>query len=58
MSTLWYLGSDKKYHYFAHYVKVSTRYRVRREELHFPNEFPYKSQKSVFVGTSPVWRDL
>ena len=50
LSTLWYKGSDEKYHYFAHYVKVSTYYRVRREDLQVTDEFPYNSKKSVFVG--------
>jgi hypothetical protein len=58
MSTLWYRGSDKKYHYFAHYVKVSTLYKVRREELHVPDEFPYRSRDPVFVGDKPYWRNL
>ncbi len=54
LSTLWYLGSDKKYHYFAHYVKVSTSYRVRREELRIPDEFRYKSKESVYVGNTTI----
>ena len=58
MSTLWYRGSDQTYHYFAHYVKVSTFYRIRRQELHIPDEFPYKSKDPVFVGDAPCWRDL
>jgi hypothetical protein len=58
ISTLWYRGSDREYHYFAHYVKVSTLYRVHRSELHIPDEFPYKSKDPVFVGDAPYWRDL
>jgi hypothetical protein len=58
MSTLWYRGSDQKYHYFAHYVKVSTLYRVPRSELQLPDEFPYKSKDWVFIGASPIWKDL
>jgi hypothetical protein len=58
ISTLWYLGSDERHHYFAHYVKVSTFYRVKRAELQIPGEFPYKSQDSVFIGNSPIWKSL
>lgn len=58
MSTLWYRGSDAEYHYFAHYMKVSSLYRVPREELQVPGEFPYKSRKSVSVGDAPYWRNL
>lgn len=58
MSTLWYRGSDEKYHYFAHYVKVSTFYRVPRSELQIPGEFPYKSRDPVFIGDSPIWKSL
>jgi hypothetical protein len=58
MSTLWYRGSDERYHYFAHYVKVSTFYRVRRSELQMPSEFPYKSRDPVFIGDSPIWKSL
>ena len=58
LSTLWYLGSDRKYHYFAHYVKTSTRYRVRRDELRIPDEFPHKSKDAVFIGNAPFWREL
>jgi hypothetical protein len=58
LSTLWYRGSDENYHYFAHYVKVSTLYRVRRQALRVPDEFPYKSRESVFVGNAPYGRNL
>lgn len=57
LSTLWYLGSDKKYHYFEHYVKVGTRYRVRRDELQVPDEFPYKTKDAVFIGDAPFWHE-
>lgn len=55
LSTLWYQGSDKRYHHFVHYVKVSTLYRVRRQELQIPGEFPYQSRAPVFIGDSPIW---
>lgn len=58
LSTLWYRGSDQKYHYFAHYAKVSTFYRIRRQDLHIPDEFLFKSKNSVFVGNASYWRDL
>jgi len=50
MSTLWYLGSDKRYHHFSHFFKVATRYRVRREDLAWEPEFPLRSEDSVLVG--------
>jgi len=55
MSTLWYRGSDKKYHHFAHFVKFSTLYRVPRQELDISDEFPLKSEDAVSVGDSPSW---
>lgn len=58
ISTLWYRGSDKNYHYFAHYVKVSTFYRVPRSGIRLPDEFPYQSRQPVFVGHLPIWESL
>lgn len=58
MSTLWYYGSDADYHYFAHFVKTATRYRVRREDLQLPDEFPYQSRQPVSVGGKPYWKNL
>jgi hypothetical protein len=58
LSTIWYLGSDHTYHYFSHYVKVSTTYRVRRSELSIPDEFPRGSKEPVFVSDAPYWRTL
>ena len=57
LSTLWYQGSDAGWHYFAHYAKVSTNYRVARKELSFPTEFPYKTRKPVSVGDDPIWQN-
>lgn len=57
LRTLWYQGSDAKWHYFDHYAKVSTNYRVARKELNFPTEFPYQSRKTVSVGDDPIWRN-
>ena len=50
MSTLWYLGSDSRYHHFSHLFKTTTRYRVKREDLEWPGEFPLGSEESVLVG--------
>jgi hypothetical protein len=58
LSTLWYLGSDDSYHYFAHYVKSSTNYRVRRVDLKIPFEFPYKKREAVSVGDAGFWEDI
>lgn len=33
LSTLWYYGSDKDYHYFTHLWKSSTPYRIRHDEF-------------------------
>ncbi|MGB0370271.1 MAG: hypothetical protein ACPGN3_02910 [Opitutales bacterium] len=49
LSTVWYLGSDEKYHYFNHLAKISTKYKVYKEELMVPVEFPVGSQRSVYV---------
>src|SRR4051794_21702777 len=51
MSTLWYLGSDKRYHYFSHYVKTESRYRVPRDQLLVPGEFSYGKRKPLYVGS-------
>jgi hypothetical protein len=58
LSTLWYLGSDEKYHHFAHFVKINTYYKVRRQELRVPQEFSYKSRDPLLVGNAPNWRGL
>ncbi|WP_440224236.1 hypothetical protein ACQQ2N_03215 [Dokdonella sp. MW10] len=58
ISTLWYLGSDTGYHYFAHYVKVSTGYRVRRQDLAIPDEFAYRSRPATFAGAASYWQGL
>lgn len=50
MSTLWYLGSDARYHHFSHLFKTTTRYRVKREDLDWQPEFPLDTEKSVLVG--------
>jgi hypothetical protein len=58
ISTLWYRGSDQKYHYFSHYIKVRTNYRIHREELKIDEEFPYKSKEPLFVGNKSYWTGL
>lgn len=52
LSTLWYHGSDSRYHYFSHLFKVSTKYRVKREQLELsPSvEFPVGLEKSIHAG--------
>lgn len=50
MSTLWYKGSDLKYHYFDHFVKVRTRYRIKRSDLSWPQEFPLGSRDPIYVS--------
>ena len=51
MSTVWYLGSDRKHHYFSHLVKVTTDYRVRREEMILSDgdEFQLEQKKPVLA---------
>ena len=49
ISTLWYRGSDDKYHYFFHFVKTTTRYRVARDDLIWKSEFPLGSKDPVLV---------
>ena len=48
LSTVWYQGSDEEFHYFIHYIKTSTRYRVRKEEVEIQREFP-KGTDSVHL---------
>ena len=51
LSTIWYYGSDADYHYFKHFIKISTPYRIKREDLNWPNEFTFsKNNKGVFAG--------
>ena len=52
MSTLWYRGSDHRYHYFSHLFKVSTNYRVKRPELMIQpsDEFSFGSKEPVFAS--------
>lgn len=50
LSTLWYMGSDNKYHYFCHRVKMITRYRIPRTELEWRDEFPFGSRQWVFCS--------
>jgi len=42
MSTLWYYGCDKDYHYFRHLFKTSTPYRVPKSELLWPSEIRFE----------------
>ena len=48
LSTVWYQGSDESYHHFVHFIKTSTKYRVKREEIEINNEFP-KGKRSVHL---------
>lgn len=50
LSTVWYDGSDNEFHYFTHFVKTKTKYKVRRDELNWPDEFPSSEGRSVFAG--------
>ena len=40
LSTLWYKGTDEEFHYFTHFCKMSTPYRIRKSDLIWDNEFP------------------
>ena len=48
LSTVWYQGSDEEFHYFVHFIKTSTRYRVRKEEVEIVKEFP-KGSDSIHI---------
>ncbi len=52
MSTLWYRGSDKEFHYFAHFVKTTTNYRVPLSSLVIQSEdlFNISENRSVLVA--------
>ena len=45
LSTLWYQGSDKDFHYFRHLNKTSTPYRIRRTDMPSSNEFELGKQE-------------
>ena len=49
LSTVWYLGSDNKYHYFVHLVKAKTKYRIKKESLNWGLDYPYRSKQSVRI---------
>lgn len=49
ISTIWYRGSDDKYHYFVHLVKIKTKYRIRKEDLTWEIDFPLKSRPSMLI---------
>lgn len=50
LSTVWYRGSDEDFHYFQHYVKTSTKYRVKKEEVEIEEEFPRGTKKPIHLG--------
>ena len=50
MSTLWYEGSDARYHYFNHFAKVRTGYRIKRADLVWKAEFPLHSREPVYAS--------
>lgn len=52
LSTLWYLGSDSRYHYFSHLCKVTTNYRVKRSDLvlNKEDEFEFKTKDNELVA--------
>jgi lipocalin len=43
--TLWYEGSDADFHYFNRLHKMTTHYRIRREDLVWKNAFPLGSRE-------------
>lgn len=45
LSTLWYQGSDNRFHHFRHLHKMSRPYRIRRGDMPWPNEFSVGSQE-------------
>ena len=54
LSTLWYRGSDDNYHYFAHFVKAKTHYKIRRERLVWENEYPLGSRQTYDLVTNQI----
>jgi len=50
MSTLWYRGSDARYHHFSHLYLVSTKYRIKRSNLTWPREFPLDARDPVLAS--------
>lgn len=50
LSTLWYEGSDARFHYFSHSFKARSRYRIRRDALHWHHEFPRGSRSPVYCS--------
>lgn len=54
LSTVWYLGSDEAFHYFTHFIKIETRYKIPKEELNWPSEYSVALGKSEFAGDELV----
>ena len=52
LSTLWYLGTDSRYHYFSHLWKVTTHYRFKRSNLvlNKEDEFKFKTKDNELVA--------
>lgn len=51
LSTLWYRGSDSRYHYFTHLFKARTHYRVKRSDLTLEekDEFELDTKENVLL---------
>ncbi|MGI9266920.1 MAG: hypothetical protein ACR2QY_05325 [Akkermansiaceae bacterium] len=52
LSTLWYRGSDSRYHYFSHLWKVTTNYRVKISDLilNKEDEFEFETKDHELVA--------
>ena len=51
LRTIWYRGSDERFHYFDVMHKTTTRYRIQKTELDWEREFPYGSRREgILVG--------
>lgn len=49
LNTLWYMGSDQKYHYFSHLCKTRTEFKVKKSDLLWEHEVPYGSLKEYIL---------
>lgn len=47
--TLWYEGSDDKYHYFSHLCKVKQRFKVKRDEISISSHRKHGSLKEYIL---------
>ena len=54
LATIWYEGSDEKYHYLKHLFKMTKFYKIKKTTVSLGFEFPYKSQSAINVKRQDI----